>query len=66
MTNHRFDEIYFTSRASALSHLPFLRDEGFTLYQCDRCGINFASRDPSDDMGAIICAVCEKEVKYQQ
>ena len=59
---HRFDEIYFDSRSQALSHLPWLRDEEFTLYCCNRCGQNFASMDPSTDTGAIICGTCEREV----
>ena len=59
---HRFDEIYFTSRGEALSHLPWLRDEEFVLYNCCRCGINFASRNPSVEFGAIICSVCDREL----
>ena len=59
---HRFDEIYFTSRGEALSHLPWLREEEFVLYNCCRCGINFASMNPSTDTGAIICGTCEREV----
>jgi len=60
---YRFDEIYFTSRKKALAVLPWVRGEGFTLYDCARCGINFASKDPSTDTGAIICAICEREVE---
>ena len=55
-------EIQFISRLEALAHLPWLRDGGWTLYTCGRCGISFASYAPSTDTGAIICDQCEGEV----
>ena len=57
------DEIFFTSRKEALARLPWLRDLGFTLYQCDRCGLNFGSKEPDTETGAIICAICVEEVR---
>jgi len=57
------DEIFFTSRKEALGRLPWLRELGFTLYQCDRCGLNFASKDPDTDTGGIICNICVGEVR---
>ena len=61
-------EIYFDSRKEALTLRPWMKGlledtfDSFTPYQCDRCGVNFASQDPSTDTGGIICGVCEKEV----
>jgi formylmethanofuran dehydrogenase subunit E len=62
VVKYKYDEMFFTSRKVALSHLPWLRNEGFTLYTCGRCGVNFASKEASTDFGAIICRVCEREV----
>lgn len=64
----RHGEIYFNSRKEALSRRPWIDGfveevfDGFTLYQCDRCGIHFASTDASTETGAIICAVCDRKV----
>lgn len=59
---YKHDEIYFTSRKKALAVLPWLRDQMFVLHVCARCGINFASKEPSTDTGGIICQICEREI----
>ena len=56
------NEIRFASRLEALSNLPYLKEIGWVLYDCARCGISFSSPEPSTDTGAIICNLCEGDI----
>ena len=57
------NEIRFTSRLEALSYLPWLKEQGYVPYQCDRCGLSFAPyNEPSTDFGGILCDQCAEDM----
>ena len=51
-------EIIFDSRKEALKYHEDLREEGLVLYNCDRCGISFATLSPFLTDYGIVCSVC--------
>lgn len=53
------NNIIFKTRQEALDSIDYLRDQGITLYTCDRCGISFGSDTPDLIEGCgIVCALC--------